>query len=142
MPLYKYYGNRVLTYAQNKLAGLDISEFHSGYRLYSTEALKRVPFQSFTNTWHFDSQIILALAERDMRIVERPIPTFYGDEICHVNGIGYAFNCFVTTYRYRQNRERGIMTYPGEMDIPKIKKSADSLPEQRDEPLVVSKTAY
>lgn len=113
MPLYKYAGNRILTYLQNHLSGLNLSEYHSGYRLYSTAALKRIPFESFTNTWHFDTQIILAMAERSMRIVERPIPTYYGDEICHVNGVPYALNCLKTSYKFYRNRKRNILTYPG-----------------------------
>lgn len=120
MPMYKYVGNRILTTIQNKLSGLNLSEYHSGYRLYSMEALSKIPFQSFTNTWHFDTQIILALAERGCRIVERPIPTYYGDEICHVNGIPYALNCIVTTSRFYRNRKRNILSYPGMMDIPRI----------------------
>lgn len=123
MPLYKFLGNRVLTTIQNKLTGLNLSEYHSGYRLYSVHALKKIPFQSFTNSWHFDTQIILALAERGMRIVERPIPTYYGDEICHVNGIPYAMHCILTTFRYYLNRRKGIVSYPGAMDIPRIETS-------------------
>lgn len=129
MPLYKFVGNRILTGIQNKLSGLSLSEYHSGYRLYSTHALKKIPFQSFTNTWHFDTQIILALAERNMRIKERPIPTYYGDEICHVNGVPYALHCILTTYRFYQNRQRGLMSYPGAMDIPKIAPDMDGLPK-------------
>lgn len=120
MPLYKYAGNKILTTIQNHLSGLSLSEYHSGYRLYSLAALKEIPFESFTNTWHFDTQIILALAERNKRIVERPIPTYYGDEICHVNGIAYAINCLVTSYLFYRNRKQGIVTFPGEMDIPRI----------------------
>lgn len=120
MPLYKYVGNRILTSIQNRLSGLRLTEYHSGYRLYSTAALKQVPFESFTNTWHFDTQIILALAERGMRIVERPIPTYYGDEICHVNGIPYAVHCVSTTYQFYKNRKRDIITYPGPGDVPKL----------------------
>lgn len=120
MPLYKFVGNRILTTIQNKLSGLNLSEYHSGYRLYSTEALKRIPFESFTNTWHFDTQIILAMAERNMRIVERPIPTYYGDEICHVNGIPYALNCLHTTYQFYRNRRRNIISYPGPLDVPRL----------------------
>jgi len=123
MPLYKFVGNRILTYVQNKLSGLSLSEYHSGYRVYSTHALCRIPFQSFTNNWHFDTQIILAMAEREMRIVERPIPTYYGEEICHVNGIPYALNCVLTTYRYYRNRKRKVMSYPGPMDVPRIARS-------------------
>ena len=39
MPLYKYVGNKILTSLQNKMLGLSLSEFHSGYRIYSTTAL-------------------------------------------------------------------------------------------------------
>jgi glycosyltransferase involved in cell wall biosynthesis len=120
MPMYKFFGNRILTRCQNYLSGLKLTEYHSGYRLYSTHALKKIPFESFTNTWHFDTQIILAMAERNMRIVERPIPTYYGDEICHVNGIPYAMNVLMTTYRFYKNRKRKALSYPGAMDIPKI----------------------
>jgi glycosyltransferase involved in cell wall biosynthesis len=120
MPLYKYAGNRVLTLVQNYLSGLNLSEYHSGYRLYSTHALRKIPFQSFTNSWHFDTQIILALAERNQRIIECPIPTYYGDEICHVNGIPYAVHCIMATYRYYCNRRQNILSYPGVMDVPRI----------------------
>jgi glycosyltransferase involved in cell wall biosynthesis len=120
MPMYKFLGNRILTTFQNRWSGLHLSEYHSGYRLYSVDALKRIPFQSFTNNWHFDTQIILAMTERNMRIVERPIPTYYGDEICHVNGIPYALHCLVTTYRFAQNRKRGVISYPGPLDVPRI----------------------
>lgn len=120
MPLYKYVGNKILTSVQNYFSGLKLSEYHSGYRLYSTAALKNIPFESFTNTWHFDTQIILAMAEREMRIIDLPIPTYYGDEICHVNGIPYALNCIITSYQFYRNRKRSVISYPGEMDIPRI----------------------
>ncbi len=126
MPLYKYVGNRILTGIQNRLSGLRLSEYHSGYRLYSTAALKRIPFESFTNTWHFDTQIILAMTERGLRIVEKPIPTYYGDEICHVNGMLYAAHCVVTTLKFYCNRRRGIYSYPGPMDIPRLAPEAGS----------------
>lgn len=112
MPLYKYVGNRILSSIQNYCTGLNLSEYHSGYRLYSMDALRKVPFESFTNTWHFDTQIILALAERKMRIVERPIPTYYGDEICHVNGIPYAWNCITTSLEYLSFQRRGQLMFP------------------------------
>jgi glycosyltransferase involved in cell wall biosynthesis len=126
MPLYKYVGNKVLTKIQNYLSGLNLSEYHSGYRLYSVHALKNIPFASFTNGWHFDTQIILALTERNMRIVERPIPTYYGDEICHVNGIPYAMHCVLTSFRFYQNRKKNIISYPGAMDIPRITPDSQS----------------
>ena len=87
MPLYKWVGNQVLTKFQNALLGSHLSEFHSGYRLYSTKALARIPFERNSNDFHFDTDIIVQLHFAGLRIVEIPIPTFYGDEICHVNGM-------------------------------------------------------
>jgi glycosyltransferase involved in cell wall biosynthesis len=120
MPLYKFAGNKILTTIQNQLSGLNLTEYHSGYRLYSVDALRNIPFTSFTNNWHFDTQILLALAERGYRIVERPIPTYYGDEICHVNGIPYAAHCLITSFRYYLNRRRNQLSYPGLVDVPRI----------------------
>jgi glycosyltransferase involved in cell wall biosynthesis len=90
MPFYKFIGNKILTYTQNRLLKSHLSEFHSGYRLYSVAALKRVPFHLNSNVFHFDTEIIIQFLLAGMTIKELPIPTYYGDEICHVNGIKYA----------------------------------------------------
>ncbi|MDX1646236.1 MAG: bifunctional glycosyltransferase/class I SAM-dependent methyltransferase [Longimicrobiales bacterium] len=104
MPLYKYLGNRVLTMAENRLLDADLSEFHSGYRAYRVSALEQVPYQYNTDDFHFDTEIIIQLLARGMKIVEVPIPTYYGDEICHVEGIPYAAHCIGTVLRSRANR--------------------------------------
>jgi len=90
MPVYKYVGNRILTWLENRLLGSSLSEFHSGYRVYSTRALAAIPFELNTNDFHFDTEIIIQLMFAGFRIRELPIPTYYGDEICHVNGLKYA----------------------------------------------------
>jgi glycosyltransferase involved in cell wall biosynthesis/SAM-dependent methyltransferase len=90
MPLYKYAGNRILTWFQNRMLKAALSEFHSGYRVYSVAALKKIPFALNTNAFHFDTEIIIQLLFAGQRIKELPIPTYYGDEICHVNGLKYA----------------------------------------------------
>ena len=101
MPLYKWVGNQVLTRFQNWMLRTDLSEFHSGYRLYSTSALAQIPFEKNTNDFHFDTEIIIQFALKNLRIAELPIPTYYGDEICHVNGMKYAWNIFKTMLRAR-----------------------------------------
>lgn len=107
MPLYKYVGNKVLTAYQNLLLRSNLSEFHSGYRLYSVEALKKVPFHLNTNVFHFDTEIIIQFMFAGLRIKELPIPTYYGDEICHVNGLRYAWDVVCTTFAARA-QEWGI----------------------------------
>jgi glycosyltransferase involved in cell wall biosynthesis len=101
MPLYKWIGNQILTAIQNRLLKTKLSEFHSGYRLYSTEALAQIPFERNTNDFHFDTEIIIQLVLKRLRIVELPIPTFYGDEICYVNGLKYAWQILKSTIKAR-----------------------------------------
>jgi glycosyltransferase involved in cell wall biosynthesis len=101
MPAYKWIGNQILTGFQNRMLRTGLSEFHSGYRLYSTAALSQIPFEKNTNDFHFDTEIIVQLVLKKLRIVELPIPTYYGDEICHVNGLKYAWDVFKTMLRAR-----------------------------------------
>jgi glycosyltransferase involved in cell wall biosynthesis/trans-aconitate methyltransferase len=104
MPMYKYYGNRILTAVQRRLTGLRLSEFHSGYRAYSCAALRKLPLVCNTETWHFDTQILLELFGRGLRLREVPIPTYYGDEVCRVNGIPYAMHCVAECGKFRLAR--------------------------------------
>ena len=90
MPLYKYVGNRVLTAFQNAVLGSHLSEFHSGYRAYSVELLRRIPFALNTDDFHFDTEIIVQLLQARARVLEHSIPTHYGDEVCRVDGVRYA----------------------------------------------------
>jgi len=90
MPKYKWVGNQILTYIQNKLTDQNFSEWHSGYRAYKVDGLKKLQMGTLSNGFRFDTQIILGLLATKQRIVEIPIPTFYGDEVSHVNGIEYA----------------------------------------------------
>ncbi|MCJ8331233.1 MAG: glycosyltransferase [Lentisphaeria bacterium] len=101
MPYYKYLGNKILTNFQNILVGEKLSEYHSGYRAYNVHALKKIPLLRNTNDFHFDNEIIIQLIEGKFKIVEVPIPTYYGDEICYVNGMAYAGNVFKTTVKYK-----------------------------------------
>lgn len=106
MPRYKYYGNIILTKIQSALTGLKLSEYHSGYRAYRVKFLKSIPFWENSNEWHFDTQILLQNYQIKARIKELPIPTYYGDEICHVNGISYGLHCILTSFGfllYRRN---------------------------------------
>ena len=101
MPKYKWIGNQILTFIQNKLTKQNFSEWHSGYRAYKVGALKEINLGSLSNGFRFDTQIILQLLAAKRRIVEIPIPTFYGDEVSHVNGIEYAREIIWDTLRYR-----------------------------------------
>jgi len=100
MPFYKYLGNRILSVFQNRKLNMKLTEFHSGYRAYSLHGLSKMKLDNTTDDFHFDTQIIIKAHHNNLRIIEIPIPTYYGDEICYVNGMKYAQNIFGTTNEY------------------------------------------
>src|SRR5205823_98851 len=83
------------------MVGMRLSEWHTGYRAYRIDALTDIPFESSSDGFDFDTEIILQLHEAKKAIVEVPIPTHYGDEICHVNGLRYAKDVTLDVARYR-----------------------------------------
>ena len=110
IPLYKYIGNKILTKIQNFLLRTNFSEFHSGYRVYSVASLSKIPFRYNSNDFHFDTELMIQLTLGNFKIKELPIPTYYGDEICRVNGIKYAKNVIVTTILSRFHKINFFMT--------------------------------
>src|ERR1022692_2869932 len=111
MPLYKYLGNRILSVFENSALGLNLTEFHSGYRAYSLAALRKIDFSRMTDDFHFDTEIIIKLNHQGLKIAEVPIPTYYGTEICYVNGMKYARDVFRAVRRYKQTC-RSVARYP------------------------------
>src|SRR5438093_8891705 len=69
MPLYKFLGNKVLTAIENWALGLKISEYHSGFRAYACDALKKVPYERCTDDFHFDTEILIQFNDKSFRIV-------------------------------------------------------------------------
>ena len=94
---------------------MSLTEFHSGYRVYSVAALKQVPFRLNTRDFHFDTEIIIQFKFRGFRILELPIPTYYGDEICYVNGMAYAWHVVADTLASRIH-EAGLL-YQRKYDV-------------------------
>lgn len=101
MPMYKWIGNQVLTKIQNLLTNQTFSEWHSGYRAYRISMLRQIPLNKLNNGFRFDTQIILELIKLRAKFKEIPIPTFYGDEVSHVNGLEYAREIIWDTVRHR-----------------------------------------
>ena len=114
---------QMVTAFQNRMLHTTLSEFHSGYRLYSTKALRRIPFERNDNDFHFDTDIIVQLHFAGQRIVEIPIPTFYGDEICHVNGLQYAWDIFRTMPRAKCHENN--LLYDRKFDVGQVELTYD-----------------
>ena len=104
MPLYKYVGNRVLTRVQNAVAGLSLSEWHSGYRACRSRRWRRSRSRPTATASTSTPEILLQMHANGQRIAEVAIPTYYGDEICYVNGLAYARDVTSDVIRYRLAR--------------------------------------
>lgn len=122
MPLYKFLGNKILTAIENYLLNTRLSEFHSGYRLYAVDALRGLPLELNSDEFDFDTEIIIQLLNGGYRIVELPIPTFYGNEISRVNGARYAKDIVWAVVENHLHR-RGIF-YQRRFDIEQGRQSS------------------
>ena len=100
MPIYKFIGNIFLTYIQNLITKMGLSEFHSGYRAYKVKSLTDIPFELNSNYFHFDTEILIQLKILNKKIFEISIPTFYGKEISSLKSVDYGFAILKTTLKY------------------------------------------
>jgi glycosyltransferase involved in cell wall biosynthesis len=85
MPLYKYISNRFLTAFENLMIGQKLSEYHTGYRAFSKESLKGVPFDDYDDDFIFDNEILVAQHLKGFRIGEISVPTKYFEEASSIN---------------------------------------------------------
>jgi glycosyltransferase involved in cell wall biosynthesis len=100
MPIYKFLGNIILTFFQNYLLSTSISEFHSGYRSYYINNLKKIDFNKLSNNFTFDTEIIVEAVKKKMQIREFSIDTFYGNEVSHLKSIPYGISVFYCCLKY------------------------------------------
>src|SRR4030043_512589 len=104
MPPLKYYVNRVVCLIQNVLLGVNFTEHFSGYRAYSKNLLKKVPFQRFSNDFVFDQEMTISSISYGFRIGEIPIPTRYHEKassIQFLKGSKFVLEGFLTIFRYK-----------------------------------------
>jgi glycosyltransferase involved in cell wall biosynthesis len=85
MPLYKYISNRALTLFENLFLGLNLSEYHTGYRAFSRKALELMPFEKCSDDFVFDQQMLIQAAAIGLRVGEIPVPAKYFAEASSIN---------------------------------------------------------
>jgi len=85
MPLYKYLSNRLLTFLENIAFGQNLGDFHSGFRVFKTEVLKKINYHHNSNDFVFDTQFLAQAAYFGFRIGDVPIPAFYFPEASSIN---------------------------------------------------------
>ena len=85
MPWWKRLGNRFLTASENRVLGLNLSEYHTGYRAYSRRFLETIPFLENSNDFVFDTQVLIQAATFGFKIGEVPAIGKYHEDASSVN---------------------------------------------------------
>jgi glycosyltransferase involved in cell wall biosynthesis len=80
MPLYKFIANRFLTTFQNICIGQHLSEYHTGYRAFSSEVLRSIDYEKCSDDFIFDNQITSQIFMAGFEIAEITCPTKYFEE--------------------------------------------------------------
>jgi SAM-dependent methyltransferase len=110
MPRWKWLGNRMLTGIENRAFGVELSEYHTGYRAFSADLLRSIPFLRNSDDFVFDQEIFAQVLARDARVVEVPIPTRYFREASSVDlrtSIRYGVMTLGVLTRFTVDRRRG-----------------------------------
>lgn len=85
MPTYKYVGNRILTFFENLILGQNLSEYHTGFRAFKKDVLKKLPFHKYSNDFVFDQQILFGAIALGAAVGEIPVPVRYFPEASSIN---------------------------------------------------------
>lgn len=85
MPLYKYVFNRFLTLLENIILGLNLSEYHTGFRAFSRSVLEIVPLDAFSDDFVFDQEILISAHYSGLRMGEIAVPVRYFPEASSIN---------------------------------------------------------
>ncbi|MCX7727051.1 MAG: glycosyltransferase family 2 protein [Chitinispirillaceae bacterium] len=100
MPLYKFICGKILTYIENKVFRLNLTDYHSGFLIYSRKVLEKIDFNHITGDFESDLEIIASCCSAGLTIAELPIPTRYAGEKSYLNPISYGLRVLRVVYRY------------------------------------------
>jgi len=103
MPLYKYISNRFLTFFENIMLGIKLSEYHTGYRAFSRAVLEALPLEENSDDFVFDNEMIAQAAFFGFHLGEISCPTKYFDQassISFARSVKYGFGVLLTSVKY------------------------------------------
>jgi hypothetical protein len=109
MPVYKYIANRFLTFVENLVLGVKLSEYHTGFRAFSREVLTTLPLQENSNDFVFDNEILAQAVYFGFRIGEISCPTKYfadASSITFRRSIKYGFGVLSTSLKFLLMKSR------------------------------------
>lgn len=102
MPFYKLVAGRILVAIENKVFGLRLTDYHSGYLLYRRRFVSRVPFAKLQGRFEMDLELICLARARGFLVGEMAIPTRYAGETSHLNPVAYGLRVLAVLWRYKR----------------------------------------
>jgi glycosyltransferase involved in cell wall biosynthesis len=114
MPIYKYISNRLLTAFENLFLRVKLSEYHTGYRAFSSKVLTELPLLENSDDFVFDNQMLAQCVFFGFRIGEVSCPTKYFEEASSINfrrSVKYGLEVLATTLQFAFQRA-GILHLP------------------------------
>ncbi len=103
MPIWKYISNRALTFAQNLLMSQKLSEYHTGYRGYSSEVLRSLDLSKLSDDFIFDNQFLAQVFWKGYTVGEVSCPTKYFPEASSINfrrSLKYGIGCLSVSFDF------------------------------------------
>jgi hypothetical protein len=103
MPVYKYVANRLLTMFQNLVMNQKLSEYHTGYRVFSERVLRKIDYNANSDDFIFDNQMLAQILFAGFEIAEITCPTKYFEEASSINrirSIKYGFGVLWVSLQY------------------------------------------
>jgi glycosyltransferase involved in cell wall biosynthesis len=107
MPWWKFLANRFLTGLENRVFGLHLAEYHTGYRAYQREALESVNLEMNSDNFVFDQEIVAQFVDNGIRIAEVPVPTRYFPQASSASFVAssrYGLSILGVLFRYLLHR--------------------------------------
>jgi len=103
MPLIRYLANIGLSFFDRLILRLPLSEFHTGFRIYSRKFYNTLPLNLNSNDYLLSFEIIAQCAYFDMKVGEIPVEADYlSEHSSHKIGgaILYAFQTFYILFKF------------------------------------------
>lgn len=100
MSITRYYGTVWLNALENFVFRRKLTSYHSGYKAYNRKALEEIPYRSYSNTFNFDSEMLVGAIRKGLNIKEIPIPTIHGDGFSSLKPVPYGISVLRTVIRY------------------------------------------
>lgn len=113
MPLYKYIANRFLTFIENLVLGVKLSEYHTGLRAFTRKVLETLPLEENSDDFVFDNEMLVQCVYFGFPIGELSCPTRYFKEASSINfgrSVQYGMGVLSSAMKFILNKS-GMKTY-------------------------------